>query len=364
MNISKIKLSDYGFKELQIETKAACNMACGFCPYPLKSDKNSILNIDEVKSVIEQISSDDQNFRYVTFSQFNEPLLDNRIFDIIEHAQKNFLKVNFVTNGLLLNKEKNISELIRLKPDIKISLQIIEMDKHFTGRGLNMDLIRYSKTIFDFCERIKNENINVSIDIGCNLNDNKFKFFLKKLLGLQTGDPSIINNKKKLFEVLEKFINEMSNVNKDYFLNKEKFKFNNFRKSKVDYLSDYWSQEGLKIDKNITIKIKPFFYGRRITEFKELPSKSFACHSEILGILADGSIVPCCLAYDDKISLGNVKSLKLKDVLNKNQFLKNLRSYDGKKHEVCKKCFGEPTKRGVMFRSIYNQFKKLVNDKV
>jgi len=94
MNISKIKLSDYGFKELQIETKAACNMACGFCPYPLKSDKNSILNIDEVKSVIEQISSDDQNFRYVTFSQFNEPLLDNRIFDIIEHAQKNFLKVN------------------------------------------------------------------------------------------------------------------------------------------------------------------------------------------------------------------------------------------------------------------------------
>ena len=93
--------------------------------------------------------------------------------------QKKGLKVNFVTNGLLLNKEKNISELIRLKPDIKISLQIIEMDKHFKGRGLNMDLIRYSKTIFDFCNKIKDEKIKVSIDIGCNLNDNKFKFFLK-----------------------------------------------------------------------------------------------------------------------------------------------------------------------------------------
>ena len=28
---------------------------------------------------------------------------------------------------------------------MKISLQIIEMDKHYEGRGLNMDLIRYSK---------------------------------------------------------------------------------------------------------------------------------------------------------------------------------------------------------------------------
>ena len=65
-----------------------------------------------------------------------------------------------------------------------------------------------------------------------------------------------------------------------------------------------------------------------------------------------------CLAYDDKIALGNVKNLKLKDVLNNNQFIKNLRSYEGKKHEVCKKCFGEPTKRGVVFRTIFNQFKK------
>ena len=46
-------------------------------------------------------------------------LLDNRIFEIVEYAQKNNLKVNFITNGLLLNKEKNISELklINLKKE-------------------------------------------------------------------------------------------------------------------------------------------------------------------------------------------------------------------------------------------------------
>ena len=92
MSLEKIKLSDYGFNQLQIETKAACNMACGFCPYPLRPDKESILDIEQVKSVIEQIRADDERFKYVTFSQFNEPLLDNRIFDIVEHAQKHNLK--------------------------------------------------------------------------------------------------------------------------------------------------------------------------------------------------------------------------------------------------------------------------------
>ena len=362
--LEKIKLSNFGFHELQIETKAACTMACGFCPYPLKSDKESVLDINQVKAVINQISPDDEKFRYLTFSQFNEPLLDNRIFEIIEHAQKNKLKVNFITNGLLLNKEKNISELIRLKPNIKISLQIIEMDKHFKGRGLNMDLIKYSKTIFDFCNKVKNHDINISIDIGCNLNDNKLKYFLKKLLGLQTGDPSIINNKKKFFKVLDSFINQMYNINKNYFLEKNKFKFESLKDSKIDYLSDYSTQNGLKIEKNITIKIKPFFYGRRITDFQELPSKSFVCNSEILGILADGSIVPCCLAYNDEISLGNVKKLNLKKILESNQFIKNLRSYSGEKHSVCRKCFGEPTKRGVVFRSIYNQYKRFISDKI
>ena len=50
------------------------------CPYPLKSDKDSILDIEQVKQVINQINPEDERFRYITFSQFNEPLLDNRIF--------------------------------------------------------------------------------------------------------------------------------------------------------------------------------------------------------------------------------------------------------------------------------------------
>ena len=45
-------------------------------------------------------------------------------------------------------------------------------------------------------------------------------------------------------------------------------------------------------------------------------NNNFACDSKILGVLADGNVVPCCLAYEDSISLGNIKNLELQDILN------------------------------------------------
>ena len=72
-------------------------------------------------------------------------------------------------------------------------------------------------------------------------------------------------------------------------------------------------------------------------------------------MLADGNVVPCCLAYEDSISLGNIKNLELKDILNNGKnFLYNLRNKNQEKHETCKKCFGEPTRRGAFLRNLYN----------
>ena len=83
----KIKISDYGFDILQIESTAACNMACSFCPYPLKDDKTSKLNLEDIYNLLDSIDLNDKEFKYVTFSQFNEPLLDKRIFDILKYCK-------------------------------------------------------------------------------------------------------------------------------------------------------------------------------------------------------------------------------------------------------------------------------------
>ena len=82
--MEKITLSDYGYDCLQIETASACNMACTFCPYPLKEDKQTKLPVHEIKNIIDQVDPKDPKFRHIDFSLFNEPLLDSRVFEVVE----------------------------------------------------------------------------------------------------------------------------------------------------------------------------------------------------------------------------------------------------------------------------------------
>ena len=104
--MNKIKISDYGFNILQIESTAACNMACSFCPYPLKEDKISKIELEKIYSLLDQIDPKDNKLDYITFSQFNEPLLDGRIFEILDYCtKKNYLYYLLRTDYFLIKKK-------------------------------------------------------------------------------------------------------------------------------------------------------------------------------------------------------------------------------------------------------------------
>lgn len=360
--MNKIKLSQYGFDILQIESTAACNMACSFCPYPLKEDKISKLDLKDIYKILDRVDFKDQGFKHVTFSQFNEPLLDKRIFDILSFCKTRSIPVLFITNGLLLNKENNVENLIKYGTQIKISLQVLDAKKHKDARGLNLELDRYVKGVIDFCNRVKNLNhLDVTIDLGCNFNEKKINYYVKKILGVQVGDPSVPKNLSDSVEMFAKFLKYFYDISDKRY----KDSLKELNDPKNFFNSDYSNQDGYRIFDNITLKLKPFFYGRRINKFYPL-NDNFNCDSTILGILADGNVVPCCLAYDDSISLGKVNEEDLEIILKKGQtFLNNLRTKNLEKHETCKKCFGEPTKRGVLARNFWNsmppKLKKIVN---
>ena len=341
-----ITLSNYGYNILQIETYGLCNMACGFCPYPLKKDfeKKSKLEDETIKKVIDEINPEDKDFKYLTFSQFNEPLLDKRIFDYIKYAKDRKLEVYFITNGLLLDKEDTIKKLIELNPIIKISLQILDNSKHKLGRGLNMELEKYLEKIIKFLRKIENSDLKVTLDVGSNFNSSKVKFFFKKILGLQVGDPNLPDSLKSTLYLLSQHFHKLSKKDnlQEELIGKDQFIDNNYLK-----------QDGIKISKNVQIKIKPFGYGYKIKDFHPI-NDNFSCETKILAVQSSGSVVPCCLAYDDSISLGSVTDNSLEDILKENSFLSNLRKKGGKKHITCKKCYGEPTKRGAFVRNFLN----------
>ena len=123
-------------------------------------------------------------------------------------------------------------------------------------------------------------------------------------------------------------------------------------KMKKTFIKDYEIQKGFNIYKNLNVIIRCFWYGRRIQDFKPV-SDNFSCGSEQLSILADGNILPCCVAYNNDISIGQAKNNSLKNILEGNKFLYNLRKKGGEKHLTCKKCFGEPTFRGTVVKNLY-----------
>jgi radical SAM protein with 4Fe4S-binding SPASM domain len=353
MTLENLKLSDYGFSVLQIETKSNCNMACKFCPYPIREDNKSVMLESDVFNLIDQINPNDSTFEYVCFSQYNEPLLDSNIFKYIQYANSKKIRNLLITNALLLNNKSKRDQIIQASPTfLKISLQTINKKKFNWSRGTNLDVQDYFERIYKLLSEIKEKKTKVSVDLACNFISPKKKI-LKKVLGLSTGDFSVPDSTKQITNDLINFIKGLSNFDNYFKVDEEKIK--SFLINSTNY---YVQEVGLELAPNIFIKIKPFIHGRRISEFKPLIN-SFSCEERILGILADGSLMPCCKTYNNDLSLGNIKKNSIMEILKKNdKWINDLRSKNKTKDEICKKCYGEPSIRGTFFRAALEQFRR------
>jgi radical SAM protein with 4Fe4S-binding SPASM domain len=357
----KFILSDYGFTILMIETKLVCNMECKFCAYPLIDNKGSELSTQDVYRIIDSIDPSDSKFESIYFQKYNEPLLDKRIFDFINYAKNRGLKTQIITNGLLFRSKDIRSKLLDAEPTyILISLQIIDKHKFSHSRGISYSFEDYKKGIFAFLEDSLNSNSSsiITIDVACNFLSNTCRFsknrILTKILGLERGDPSVPNTLHDIQGDLIDFLKDLHTYNSSFVYDKHKIE---------RYLEtvdpNYLRQVGLPISKYITVKIKQFIYGRRLNEFYA-GSKYIGCNTMMLSIDAKGSVVPCCLAYGDMLTIGNIKDNSLKNILEKTaKFINDIRTGE-KLPEICAKCHGEPTRRGSLVVSIYLTLRRLL----
>ena len=357
-----LDLSKYGFTIVQIETKATCNMGCQFCPYPIKKDKESVLEDKSIYKLIDDISRSKTSIDYITFSQFNEPLLDGRrVFDYISYAKKNGLKTLMITNALLLNKQRNIDRIIDSGVDyVKLSLQTLDEKTFSTVRGVDYDFNKYSKSINTFLSKVVNTNIDVTIDLAYNFNNDKPKFIknVYKILGLVMDEPSVPSSKEEVYGHTLNLLLDWSNNNYPFHPNVGQ---NELRDQIFNSTRFYVGDTSIQLADNINIKIKPFHYGLKLSEY--YPVQNFSCHTEIISVLASGDVVPCCLDYDGELSMGNIHNTDFDKILSRSKdFIDAIRSPDGEKNIVCQRCFGAPTRRGAAIKSIYNKFSSQTKD--
>ena len=280
------------FKKVYIEITNVCNLSCNFCPktkrkYKFMNKEEFIYILDEVKHFTE----------HIYFHLMGEPLLNENIEYFLEESSNKGLHVNLTTNGTLLSKVGD--KLIKAKAlrQVNISLHSFEANKK------TVELEEYLDSVTDFIIMARQNS-----DIICAI----------RLWNMDNDD-----------------LKGENNLNKDILKMLED-------KLKLDFsLSE-------KLQESNRIKLKDKVYLNMAEKFQwpdikiDSLGENVFCHGlrNQIGILVDGTVVPCCLDSEGNLALGNIFERPLKEVLTGDRATNIYNGFSRRVavESLCKKC--------------------------
>ncbi|STA99975.1 radical SAM/SPASM domain-containing protein [Clostridium baratii] len=280
------------FKKVYIEITNVCNLSCNFCPKT--SRKLQFMDEESFKKVIESIKPYTD---YIYLHLMGEPFLNKNLEKFLDIAYENGLKVNITTNGTLINKVKDILINAKALRQVNISLHSFEA---------NDSEVKLEEYVSNICSFILDANENSNIICSMRLWNMDSKE-LKACNELNRDIISMLEEGLKIpFSLKEKLLESNGiKIRKNIYLNMaEKFEWPNIDKDNED--------------------TEIFCYGLR----------------DQIGILVDGTVVPCCLDSEGNINLGNIFENSLGEILEDDR-AKNI--YDGFSRrcaveDLCKRC--------------------------
>lgn len=283
------------FKRIYIEITNICNLSCSFCPKTKR--KLEFLSVNNFNKILEEIKPYTD---YIYFHLMGEPLLNPNLEKFLEIAYEKGFKVNITTNGTLLKKTREI--LLKSK-----SLRQINISLHsFEANDNNITFNEYFNEITSFVNEA-NEKTNII----CAL----------RLWNLESYNERVSSPE------------------------------NNLNKSIIDILKEAFNyKEDLKenLDKNKRVKIRKNLYLNGEEKFQwpdinlDIISERGFCHGlrDHIGILVDGTVVPCCLDSEGNIPLGNIYDKTLEEILSSEKAINLYNGFSQRKRieDLCKKC--------------------------
>lgn len=253
------------FKKVYIEISNVCNLQCTFCPEVIRDKK--FMEPELFKKVAKAVAPLTEE---VCFHLMGEPLLHPEFDAYVNLCNTLGLRINLTTNGMLLNQERMEALLNPAMKQINFSLQSFE--SNFPER----DNSSYLQKIFDFTERALQERSDLYIN---------YRLWNHGAIGSKESNDLMM---KKIKDGLHVDFDAVSNIQ--------------------------WK-------KNVKIKGRAYLHFDSRFEWphpsQPIRSTEGFCHglSSHIGILADGTVVPCCLDKEGVISLGNCGHQNINDLL-------------------------------------------------
>lgn len=213
---------------------------------------------------------------YLYFHILGEPLLHPLINDFINYAYDMGFSINITTNGYLIDK-------IKTKKVRQINISLHSFDLKY---GISLD--DYLSNIFDSVSKLSNTYISYRIWLNSEYSHdilNRLSIFYNTSFDFYSFDKVKLSNNIFLSQFHEFIWPDLNN--------------------------DYYSEKG-------------------------------RCYGLIdhIGILCDGTVVPCCLDSFGSISLGNIFESDLDFVLKSDRVLNMINGFNNgiKCEELCKHC--------------------------
>lgn len=265
------------FKKIYVEITNRCNLNCSFCGN--NNRKKESMNIDQFKIVLDKI----KNYTdYIYLHVKGEPLIHENLEEIIALCNKKGLNVNITTNGTLI---KNNIELLKNVRQVNVSLHSENNDENYLDDVINS------------CREISKE-----------------AYISYRLWTLNDYDLD-----EKSMKIIEKLI--------------EKYKLS------PEIVNKIKKEKSIKIDINTYVDKNNLFTWPDENDVKNDRGYCYGLNTHI-GILVDGTIIPCCLDGEGVISLGNIFTDDLENVLNSKRVLDMIEGFKNRSavEELCKSC--------------------------
>ncbi len=277
--------------KIYLETTNVCNLNCSFCHGTKR--KKAFMTVDDFCRVLEKIKG---KSKYLYLHLMGEPLLHPKLPHFCKLAKEAGFEVMLTTNGTLaashgdfIFKDGNVKK-------VSISLQAAEFSQGENSQISGIEFEKYLSDIALFARKC------VDSGVICVL----------RLWNLEEG----VDN-AQILERLHCLFPDR------WIKNRSGFKLFDAPKAEMEIYLEYGEKfewpDADRHEKNVS-----FCYALR----------------DQIGILCDGTVVPCCLDADGVIALGNIFDDTLDSILSSERALKLAESFEKRKpcESLCKTC--------------------------
>ena len=268
------------FNKIYLEISNVCNLSCAFCP-GTKREKH-IMTIEEFSALMPKLRPWAD---YLYFHLMGEPLLHPHLEKFLEIAGEFGFKVILTTNGTLLNKQQYVLLNTPALHKVNISLHAFE------ANDLSVPFADYLRDCFAFGKAMEGKKLVV--------------YRLWNNGGADELNQQILATMKQYFPEEWTDNRQGKRIGQRIFLEYG---------DKFDW-PDLNAPEGSD---------RVFCYGLR----------------DQIGVLCDGTVVPCCLDHEGDIALGNLFESDMETILSNPRAQAIYLGFTKKEaaEELCRKC--------------------------